>query len=117
MCQWIVRIGVSEERADKAQGLGDYEGRAPFIAFENIETYVSVTANIWMINSRGELKVRRFEWVILREENVQKKTPPSKGLFSGPSILAVHPLHTVQSKFTKIMDGSLKQTSQQVSNS
>ena len=50
----------SARRANREQQFRDCEGWAPLI-FENTERNAPVTADIWMIYSRYEPKLRRFE--------------------------------------------------------
>jgi len=64
--QRIIRIGVSQHRADGEQNLRDCQRRRPLVS-EDIQTNRSIRVDVWVIDLRCEAHFGRFERIINRK--------------------------------------------------
>ena len=68
----VIWVGVSQERADGEEHLGDGESGRPLV-FEDVEADRSIAVDVHVINFRRERNLRRLEGVVGREVDVQEE--------------------------------------------
>ena len=68
----IIRVGIGQERADREQHLGDGEGGRPLV-LEDVEADGAIRVDVSMVNFRCKGDLRGLEWIIRREDDVQKE--------------------------------------------
>lgn len=73
--KWIMRIGVSQQRTDGEQHVGDRQSRTP-ILLQNVKAYLTVVINIAVVNACSEHHLWRLERVVAREVDVKKEYSP-----------------------------------------
>ena len=78
----IIRVGVRQQGADGEENLGDSEGWRPLL-LENIKADGAVRVDVRVVDSRGEVDLRRLEGVIRREMDVQEEDTTSVGRVIG----------------------------------
>ena len=69
--QWIIWVGISQQRADWQQHLWNSECRTPLV-LQNIQANWTIWVNVWMVYSGLEGALRWLEWVISWEMDVQE---------------------------------------------
>lgn len=67
--QRIIGIGISQERTNGEQDLTNSQSRTPLV-LEDIQANSSIGIDVTVVDSRGEVDLGRFEWVIGRKVNV-----------------------------------------------
>ena len=70
--QRIIRVRVSEKRADGQENLGDGESGRPLI-LQDIEADRAIAVDVRMVNFRREAHLGRLEWVVGGEVDVQEE--------------------------------------------
>ena len=70
--QGIIGIGIRQEGADREQDLANRQSRTPLI-LEDIKADSSVGVDVAVVDPSGKVDLGRFEWVIRREVNIEKK--------------------------------------------
>lgn len=73
--KWIMGIGVSQQRTNGEQHIGDCESRTP-ILLQNVKTYLTVVVDIAVVNACSEHHLWRLERVVAREVDVKKEHSP-----------------------------------------
>ena len=73
----VVRVGVSQQRADRQEHLGDSEGRRPLI-LQDVQANATVRIDVRVVNSRSEVALGWLERVVSGEVNGQKENPSLK---------------------------------------
>ena len=68
----VIWVGVSQERADGEEHLGDGECGRPLV-FEDVEADRSIAVDVHVINFRRERNLRRLEGIVGREVDVQEE--------------------------------------------
>ena len=74
--QRVFGVGISQQRADAEEHLGDGEGRAPLV-LEDVETDASVGVDVRVVDSGAEGDFRRLERIVDREVDVQEEQASS----------------------------------------
>ena len=59
----IVRVGITEQTADRQQDLGNGERRRPLI-LQNVEANTAVAVNVGMIDPRRERNLWRLKRIV-----------------------------------------------------
>merc|ERR1712021_293839 len=72
--EWVVRIGVSEQRRNRQQHLRNCQGGTPLV-LENVKANGTAAVHVAVIYFRRELYLRRLEGVIGREGHVKEENP------------------------------------------
>ena len=70
--EWVVRVGVSEERADREKHFRDSEGGRPLV-LEDVEADGAIRVDVSMVNFRCEGDLRGLEGVVRWEDDVQEE--------------------------------------------
>lgn len=70
--QWIVRVGISQQRADGEQDLANSQGRTPLI-LEDIQADTSVGVDVTVVNTCGEVDFGGLEGIICGEMNIEEE--------------------------------------------
>lgn len=70
--QRVVGVGVCEHGADRKEHLGDRESRTPLVS-EDVKTDAAVGVDVGVVNPGGEVDLRRLEWVVGGEVDVQEE--------------------------------------------
>ena len=68
----IIRVGVSQERADREKHLRDREGWWPLV-LQDVQADWTVAVDVHVINFRCEGNLGRLEWIVGREVDVQEE--------------------------------------------
>ena len=68
----VVRVGVSEERADREKHFRDSEGGRPLV-LEDVEADGAIRVDVSMVNFRCEGDLRGLEGVVRWEDDVQEE--------------------------------------------
>ena len=69
--EWVIRIGIRQQGADREQDLGDSECGAPLL-FENVEADATVRVDVRVVDPRREVQLWRLERVVTGENNVEE---------------------------------------------
>ena len=80
--QGIVRVRVSQQRADGEEDLGDREGGRPLV-LQDIKADGSIRIYIAVVNFRRERHLGRLEWIVGREGNIEEKDAAGVGRVFG----------------------------------
>jgi len=70
--KWIIGVGVSQQRADGQQNLGDGQGGTPLI-LQDIQADASVGIYVGVIDSGDEVDLGGLERIVGGEMNVQEE--------------------------------------------
>lgn len=68
----IIRIRISQHRADRKENLRNGQGRRPLV-LQDIQTDASVRVDIWVVDLGGETDLWGLERVVCREMNRQEE--------------------------------------------
>lgn len=68
----IIGVRVRQHGADREEDFGDGQSRAPLVS-KNIETNATITIDIRVVDSSREVDLRRLEWVVRGELDLQEE--------------------------------------------
>ena len=74
----VVRVGISQQRADGEQHLRDGESWGPLI-LQDVQANAAVRVDVGMVDPGGEVALGRLEGVVGREVDVQEEHTSSIG--------------------------------------
>jgi len=70
--QWIVRVWVGQKGTDAQQDFGNGQSRTPLV-LEDIKTNSSVRVDVAVVDTGGEMNLRRLEWVISWKMDIKEE--------------------------------------------
>lgn len=70
--QWIIGVGVGEKTADRKENLADCQCRRPLV-LQNVQTDTSIRVDVAVIDTSGEVNLRRLEWIVRREVDIEEE--------------------------------------------
>jgi hypothetical protein len=74
--QRIIGIGVSEKGTDRKQNLTNRQSRTPLV-LEDIETDTTVRVDVTVVDTGGEMDLRRLERIVGGKVNIQEENSSS----------------------------------------
>ena len=75
-------VAISQKRANRENHLGDGQSRTP-VVFQNVQANFALAVDVAVINPSLENHLRRLEWIIWGEGDVEEKYTRSIGRVCG----------------------------------